>query len=109
MQPTRHVDFEEFWGRLSAELRHGRKFSTLVQKKTFEAQMTHRDVVTVRPGSTGTKRDIPMKQFRGMWDIMKNDVGSKRYVDSNERYYDFRSSSYINALIDHVVKDQRME
>ena len=103
------MDFEEFWGVLSAELRHKRKFSTLVQHKTFEAQMAHKNTVTVLPGSTGTKRPVPMKQFRGMWDIMKNDVKSKRYLHTNERYYDFRSSSYVNALIDHVVGDQRME
>ena len=103
------MDFKEFWNKLSVELRHAREFSTLTQQKIFEVQMTCRDTVTIIPRSTGIKRDIPMDQFHGMWDIMKNDIRSKRYVDYNKRYYEFWSSSYISTLIDHVVKDQRME
>ena len=71
--------------------------------------MTHGDTVTVQPRSSKTSRDVPKEEFHEMWDIMKDDIRSKRYVNYNQRYFDFWDSSYINTLIDHVVKNQRME
>ena len=103
------MNFKEFWNKLSTELRHSREFSTLTRHKIFEAKMTHGDTVTVQPRSSKTSRDVPKEEFHEMWDIMKDDIRSKRYVNYNQRYFDFWDSSYINTLIDHVVKDQCME
>ena len=44
-----------------------------------------------------------------MRNIMKNDIRSQRYINTDKRYYTFWSSSYINALIDYIVKDQDMQ
>ena len=79
------MDFKEFWNKLSVELRHAREFSTLTQQKILKVQMTCRDAVTILPGSTGIKGDIPMEPFHGMWDIMKDDIRSKRYVKETLR------------------------
>jgi len=103
------VRFREFWMALSAELNAPKQFRTLKRLKLFDARLYGRDVVTVTPQSTGEPRLIPVGQFQGMWEIMKNDMRSQRYVNSNRRYYSFWSSAYINKLIDHVVGDQHME
>ena len=71
--------------------------------------MESKDTVTVIPGSTGITRPIPMNQFCEMWEIMKNDIRSERYVNKRKRYHDYWNPSYINTLIDHVVQDQCME
>ena len=104
------MDFEEFWRRLSVELMSPRTFKTLVQSKAFEAEISDRYMlVTVTPESSDIPRDVDVDDFRQMWDMMKDDIRSERYVNRKRRYYDYRSVSYICALIDHVVADQDME
>jgi len=101
--------FQEFWRMLSVELGAGKKFKTLKRLKPFEAWLSEANAVTVTPRSTGEPRRIPAGEFQGMWEIMKGDMRSERYVNTDGRYYSFWSSSYINKLIDHVVGDQNME
>ncbi len=102
------MKFQQFWQKLSTEIRYGRKFTTLTRKIEFEASMNDSTTVAVMP-STEIVREIPMEQFQGMWDIMKDDIRTERYVNTNKRYYSYWSSSYISALIDHVVQDQDMQ
>ena len=101
------VSFGGFWTELSAELKRGKEFRTLKQSKRFRAEMTH-DAVIVTPG-TGVRRTIPKIQFQSMWNIMKGDIRNERYINTGQRYYKFWSSSYINALIDSIVKDRDMQ
>jgi len=103
------VKFQEFWRALSAELSTRKTFRTMKRLKPFEARLTDMNAVTVTPQSTGIERLVPIGEFQGMWEIMKNDMRSERYVNRNKRYYSFWSSSFISRLIDHVVGDQRME
>jgi len=103
------MKFQEFWRTLSAELNAGKTFRTLKRLEPFEARLSEAGAVTVTPQSTGEPRRIPVGEFQGMWEIMKNDMRSERYVNRKHRYYSFWSSSYINRLIDHVVGDQDME
>ena len=102
------MDFNEFWDTLSVEPEREKEFRTLKRSKACKARITDSDVVTVTPGSRD-EREIPKDQFREMWDIMKDDVRNERYVNTNKRYYKFWSSSYVSALIDHVVGNQSMQ
>lgn len=102
------MDFQEFWRKLYAELKHNHNFKTKSQEKSFQANLRDPSTIVVIP-TTDDSRPIPIEQFQGMWNIMKNDVRSERYVNTNKRYYSFWSSSYISALIDHIVADQKME
>jgi len=106
---TSFMKFQEFWKVLAAELNTGKKFNTMKSLKPFEARLSDTSAVTVTPQSSGEPRLVPIRQFQEMWEIMKNDMRSERYVNRNKRYYSFWSSSYINKLIDHVVGDQHME
>ena len=101
--------FEQFWEKLYVELKHSKRFKALKRHTSFEAYFADADTVIVTPDSTKIDRKVSSKEFEGMWNIMKNDIKSQRYVNTNKRYYTFWSSSYINALIDHIVKDQDMQ
>ena len=101
------MNFQQFWKKLSIELRQDKKFKTLKRVKIFEASLIDNTIVIKRDSIR--VRTILIKQFQEMWNIMKNDVRNERYINTNKRYYSFWSYSYINALIDHIVKDQNME
>ena len=103
------MDFQEFWRKLSVELKHSKRFKTLKQSKPFDARCVDTSSIEVIPDSTGESRRIQIEQFQGMWYIMKNEPRSKRYVNTNQRYYSFWNSSYISALIDDVVANQDMK
>jgi len=104
------MDFKEFWDGLSLELKTRVEFETLKRSKTFEARMAGDSrAVTVTPSSTGMSRNVRMSEFQQMWGTMRNDTRRERYVNSNGRYSKFWNPSYVNALIDHVVKDQDMQ
>ncbi len=103
------MDFQEFWKKLSVELKHSKRFKTLIQNKWFEVSSVDTSSIEVIPDSTKESRKIPIWQFQGMWHIMKNDPRNERYLNTNKRYYSFWSYSYINTLIDHVVADQGMK
>ena len=103
------MDFQEFWRKLSVELKHSKRFKTLRRNNVFDASCADASSVEVIPDSTRESRRILIEQFQGMWYIMKNEPRSKRYVNSNQRYYSFWNSSYISALIDHIVADQGMK
>ncbi|MDE0089812.1 MAG: hypothetical protein OXP12_00385 [Thaumarchaeota archaeon] len=103
------MDFGEFWAGLSLELKTRREFRTLKRSKTFEVRMADPWTVTVTPSSTRMSRGVRMNEFQQMWDIMKDDIRSERYVNSDGRYSEFWNPSYVNALIDHVVGDQDMQ
>ena len=102
------MDFEEFWAKLSLDLKVQKEFVTLKRMKKFEAVMADSQTVTVTPSSTKTSRSVPVSMFRQMWDIMKNDIRSERHVGRKGRYSRFWSQSYVNALIDYVVGSQDM-
>ena len=101
--------FEQFWKELVTELEHNKKFKTLKQKKSFEANFVDNDVVMATPNSTKYGRRIQIKEFREMWNIMKDDIKSERYAGTKQRYHGYLNSSYVSALIDSVVKDQDMQ
>ena len=102
------MNFQEFWKKLTDELEHQEEYRTLKQSKVFRAVREDSNTINITPDSKEV-RLVPINQFREMWEIMKNDVRSERYINTNKRYYSFWSSSYINALIDHVVSDKNME
>ncbi len=101
------MNFQEFWRRLSVELKTNKKFKTLKRSKPFEAYADI-NTITVIPNSN-KPRPVPIKEFQKMWEIMKNHIRSERYVNTNRRYSSSHNSSYISALIDHVVSDHNME
>lgn len=102
------MDFREFWTRLIAELARPKKFETLKLSRRFEAVRGDHDAIVITPDQCDY-RSVSIKEFRSMWDIMKNDARRERYVNTNKRYYSFWNSSYVSALIDHIVSDQDME
>ena len=110
------MDFDQFWDRLSKELETARTFYTLKQSKEFKAIMTDSLTVTATPKSSTQKESVekeerPIKRdvFQEMWDLIKDDHRSERYVGSNGRFKKFWNPVYVCALIDHVVGDQDME
>lgn len=103
------MDFDEFWVWLAMKLGSRGTFKTLKQSSVFEAVMINPYEVVVEPKSTGEPRVVRKKEFQQMWDIMKDDIRSQRYVNRNGRYYEFWSMSYIGALIDDIVADQPMQ
>ena len=102
------MNFQEFWKKLTNELKNKKKYRTLKYLKIFEAVLVDSNTIIIKRDSKRV-RTITIKQFRGMWEIMKKDVRNERYINTKKRYYSFWSSSYINALIDHVVSDKNME
>ena len=103
------MEFQQFWSKLSIELRSKKQFHTLKRLSKFEARFQYPDIITVTPASTSITREIPMTQFQGMWNLMKDDLRNERYVNTGKRFYTYWSSSYISTFIDHIVKDQNME
>ena len=101
--------FDQFWKELAIELEHNKKFKTWKQKKSFEANFADNDAVMATPNSTKLGRRIQIKEFREMWNIMKDDIRSERYIGAKQRYHRYLNSSYVSALIDSVVKDQDMQ
>ena len=102
------MKFQEFWGKLSAEIGRGKKFVALEQKIGFEVIMNGRSAVRITP-STKKVRDVPMDEFQAMWNIMKDDIRSERYVNTGGRYHDFWNPSYVSPLIDAIVQDDNMQ
>ncbi len=102
------MNFQEFWKKLTNELKHQEKYRTLKHSKLFEAVLVDSNTIIIKRDSKRV-RTITINQFQSMWAIMKNDVRNERYINTKKRYYSFWSSSYVNALIDHVVSDKNME
>ena len=102
------MDCNEFWANLSVKLKNEKDCRTLKRSKPFKARIKDSNTVIVTPGS-GDARKVTKDQFCRMWSLMKYDSRSNRYINTNKRYYDFWSSSYISALIDCVVGNQNME
>ena len=102
------MKFQEFWKKLSADIRYHKKFTTLYQNVGFEAIMKSKLVVQVTP-STKRNRDIPIYEFQRMWNIMKNDSYTDRYLNTNGRFFFSKNSSYIRAMIDSIVHDGDMQ
>lgn len=110
------MDFGQFWDRLPKELKATGKFYTLKQSKEFKATMTDSCTVTATPKSSTQKtsvekeeRPIKKDEFQQMWDMIKDDIRSERYVGSNGRFKKFWNPAYVCALIDHVVGDRDMQ
>ena len=103
------MNFQQFWKKLSVELKKNKKFKTLRRSNLFNAYILDYQTITVIPNHTKKSRQIKIVEFQGMWNIMKNDIRNERYINSKKRYYSFWSSSYINALIDHIIKEHNME
>ena len=98
--------FDEFWRELEAELGTCGSFNTLSRPEPFDARMTvGRKSVEVTPGS-GTARDVKRGEFGRVWNVMKGVPIDERYFNRDGRYSEVsRNSSYILALIRHVVGD----
>ena len=106
------MDFGQFWDRLSKELKGTGKFYTLVPSKEFKAIMTDSCTVTATPESSTQKESVekeerPIKkdEFQQMWNMIKDDIRSERYIRSNGCFKKSWNHAYICALIDHVVRD----
>ena len=102
------MKFQEFWEQLSIDIRRGKKLATLEQKKEFEAIMNGRSAVRITP-STEKIRIVLNREFEAMWDKMKDDIRSERYINKNGRYHDYLNSSYVSALIDSIVQNDNMQ
>ena len=103
------MNFQQFWKKLFVELKQNKKFKTLKRSKLFDADIIDYQTIIITPNHTKKPRKIKINEFQGMWNIMKNDIRSERYINSKKRYYSFWSSSYISTLIDYVVKGQNMQ
>ena len=103
------MDFDEFWQLLLECLKTPKQFETLSRGAPFEAVMSGSETVIATPESSGKPRPIRKeKDFRRMWNLMKDDAGSERYVNRNGRYDWCFNPVYICALIDDKVGDQKM-
>ena len=103
------MNFQQFWERLSTEIKTSKTFQTLVQNTEFDVIMTDTSTVQVTPHSTKIPRIVPISQFQDIWNIMKNDPYEKRYISTNKRYDNFWSIVYVCALVDRIVSHQNME
>ena len=103
------MEFQEFWVKLSGEIGHGKKFTTMDQKIGFEVRMNGRSAVRVTP-STKKDRDITMDEFQKIWDVMKDDTPDERHINKDGRYSSISlNASYIRAMIDSIVHDGAMQ
>ena len=104
------MDFDKFWQLLQECLKHNSYFRTLKRGKPFKAVMSGSDIVIATPESSGEPRPIRKeKDFRRMWNLMKDDARSERYVNRNGRCDWCFNPVYICALIDYKVGDQKMQ
>ena len=104
-----NMNFQQFWERLSTEIKTTQTFQTHKRDIKFDAIMIDTRTVQVTPHSSKEPRRVPISQFQDMWKIMKNDPYDKRYIGTNGRYDSFWSSSYVCALVDHIVSHHNME
>lgn len=102
------MDFEEFWNRLSAELTTLTPFTTMAYGNEFEAVMDGYYAVGVIPSSTKYRRNVDVKHFQHVWDVMRGADKGTRYVNIGGRYSESFHASYICALIKYVVGNQNM-
>ena len=102
------MNFQEFWRRLQAELQQPKKLPTLAEGETFEARVEDPNTISVVPQSTKELRSVQKSEFQDMWDIMKNYAGNERYISTKGRYSQFYHSSYVRALVHHIVGGQNM-
>ena len=102
------MEFQEFWVKLSGEIRPSKKFTTMDQKIGFEVRMNGRSAVRVTP-STKKDRDITMNEFQKIWDLMKDDIPDERHISKGGRYSFSVNASYIIAMIDSIVHDGAMQ
>ena len=103
------MNFDEFWDILSEYLRQPKEFKTLDMGKPFKAIMIDSQTVIATPESSGKPRPVNKDHFRRMWNLMKDDARSERYVSKDGRYAWCYNPVYICALIDYKVGDQKMQ
>lgn len=105
----RKMDFDEFWRRLQACLKPGKKLRILRQRKVFDAVTMDPETVTVTPESTKKQRVVKKDEFKQMWDMMKHDIRGGRYISWHGQYLRFWNPVYVSALIDYKVRSQDMQ
>ena len=104
------MDFDEFWQLLQECLKNPKQFRTLGgRNKPFEAVMKDSQTVIATPGSGKPRPIRKEKDFRRMWNLMKDDIRSERYVNRNGRFDWCYHPVYICALIDYKVGDRKMQ
>ena len=104
------MDFDGFWRQLSGELVDPSMFTTCRYGAPFEAEMAANDLVVFATPGSGCKRRIPKDQFQAMWNAMKGYPLGERCARARRHCHDTcHHTSYICALINHVVGDQDME
>lgn len=101
--------FDEFWQKLSIDLKYGKSLKTLKGEGQFDAIMSEgQALINVTP-SGGSTRRIKKDEFYKIWDVMKHDNSSDRYVDKDGRYSsNCPDYPYITTLIQRIVGDQVM-
>ena len=117
------MNFNEFWMRLQSELKQEKKFETLKRKKKFKAYLEYTRneeyVVRVMPESGKIRGSIPSNEFKGIWNDMKKYSNETRFVNKDGRLGSFlrknreksnsMNVSYILKLVQHIVKNQKMD
>lgn len=116
------MNFQEFWKKLQVELKQEKKFETLKYKRKFKAYLEYNKneeyVVRVMPESGKIRGPIPSNEFKGIWNDVKKYSNETRFVNKDGRLGSFlrkngeRSNSmnmsYILKLVQHIVKNQKM-
>ena len=117
------MDFDEFRKELQSELKQKVNLKTLKQNKKFSACFEHNKkgdlFVRVMLEYGKPRGQIPLNEFKGIWDTAKVSSHETRFVNKGgclEAYTKQDGGigktvhvSYITALIDYIVKDQSME
>ena len=103
------MDFDGFWQMLSECIRQPKGFETRGRGKPFRAVMKDSQTVIATPESSGKPRPVKRKDFRRMWNLMKNDDRNERCVSRGGRYGWCYHPVYICALIDYKVRGQKMQ
>ncbi len=117
------MNFSEFWKKLQLELKQEIEFKTLKQNNKFKAQFDCNkkgDLFVRVILKLGQPRgQIPFNEFEGVWDNAKTFSHETRFVNKGGRLESYTRQdgesgktvhvSYIAALINHVVKNQKME
>ena len=117
------MNFQEFWKKLQLELKQEIEFKTLKRNRKFKAQFDHNKKgdlfvhVTLELGQP--RGQMPPNEFEGVWDNLKIISHENRFVNKDNRLESYIKQdgergktvhvSYIIALINHIVKNQKME
>lgn len=99
------VYFEDFWQELLDMLETPKSLKTLAHHKLFKAHCYDSEIIitTNKQGIVKIDEDT----FLRFWEMVKIYPREERFVDKNHRLSVwFKSTSYMSALMDEIMKDR---